>query len=168
MGHAQIVLARIDVIPADVVGEARVAAAEFRRGGGEPGQHDVEEIGAAAEHAAGRIHPNLDHAAAADQIVDGPRLDERQADLVAARRRGEGHAFDQRRVVLHVEQFSKALRRTGQALVARHVGDPVTVHEDPPVVFQAGEELFAGADRHGLSLTYLCHPGGGPLLSGIW
>ena len=34
------------------------------------GQHDIEEIGAAAKHAAGSIHPGFDHAAAVDQILD--------------------------------------------------------------------------------------------------
>ena len=116
--HAQIVLAGEDVIGADVVGEALVAAAELRRRGGEPGQHDVEEIGAAAEHAAGRIHPDLDHAAAADQIVDRARLDKRQPDPLAARRRGEGHALDQVGVVLHVVQLGDAARRGGKPPVA--------------------------------------------------
>jgi hypothetical protein len=85
------------VVGADVVGEALLALAERGRGRGKPGQHDVEEIGAAAEHAAGRVHPGLDHLAPADQVVDGVRLDKRQSGSLATPGRDEAHPFDQRR-----------------------------------------------------------------------
>ena len=68
--HAQISLAGEDVIGADIVGKSRVTAAELRSRSSQRGQHDIEEIGAAAKHAAGSIHPGFDHAAAVDQILD--------------------------------------------------------------------------------------------------
>ena len=146
--HAQIALAGQDVIGADIVGETRVAAAEFRRGGGQPGDHHVEEIGAAAEHAAGRVHPELYHLAAADQVIDRARLDKGQPDRLAARRRGKAHAVVQRRVVLHVVKFGEALRRSGKARVGGDVAHPLAVDKDPPVVVQGFEKLLAGANGH--------------------
>jgi hypothetical protein len=76
VGHADVVLADIPVIAADVLGEALVFLAEFFGRRGEGGDEDVHVIGAAAKHSAGRVRPDLHHVAAADQILDRARLDE--------------------------------------------------------------------------------------------
>src|SRR5712664_2836678 len=75
-GHADVVVADMGVIGAKILGETPVPMAEFISRRGEGGDEYIHEIRAAAEHSAGRIHPDLDHLPPADQVVDRARLDE--------------------------------------------------------------------------------------------
>jgi hypothetical protein len=91
-------------------GEPRKASQRRNRPPAECGHKDVHEIGAAAEHAVGRIHPNFDHVAPTDQVVDRARLDEGQPDALAARRRVEGHPLGERRSPSGAKNFTTLLR----------------------------------------------------------
>ena len=86
--------------------------------------------------------------AAADQIVDGARLDKRQPDRLTAGGRGKGHSVTQRRIVLHVVEFGEALRRPGEPRVGNDIANPLTVDKDLPVVVERVEKLLAGSDGH--------------------
>jgi hypothetical protein len=66
VGHADVVVADMRVVGPNVVGELSVPVTEFIGRRGEPGDEYVHEIGAAAEHPAGRIHPDLHHLAPTD------------------------------------------------------------------------------------------------------
>src|SRR5438132_1122911 len=72
MGHADVVFADVPVIGADVLGETLVPLAELIGCRGHPGDEDVHVIGAAAEHAAGCIGPNLAHVTAAPPVTRRP------------------------------------------------------------------------------------------------
>ena len=76
MCKADVVFADPGMIGADILGKAAVVLTELLGRRGEAGEEDVHEIGAAPEHAASRIHPDLHHVAATDQIFDRARLDE--------------------------------------------------------------------------------------------
>ena len=127
--------------------------AEFFGRRGEAGEEDVHEIGAAAEHSAGRIHPDLHHLAAADQIVDRARLDERQPDPLAVGRRGERHPAGERRIVLHVVELGEAARRRGKARIGRHIPHPLAVDEQLAAVAQRLQQLLAGTNAHAVSFA---------------
>ena len=77
MCEADVVFADLGVVPADILGKALVMLAEFVGRRCKAGEEDVHEIGAAADHAAGRVHPDLHHVAATDQILDRARLNKR-------------------------------------------------------------------------------------------
>jgi hypothetical protein len=74
--------------------------------------------------------------------------DERQPGAFAARRRAEGHSFDERGVVLHVVEPGEAARRPGKTRIRRHIPDPLAVDEQQAVVAQRLQQLLAGANGH--------------------
>ena len=148
MRETEIVVAHEHVIGAQILGKMAVLVAKGVRRRRQPGQEDVHEIGATAEHAAGRIHPQFDHFAPAHEIRDRARLDERQTDRRAIDRRREGHPRCQRRVMLHVVEIGEALCRPGKARVLRHVGDSLAVNMDAPLVAQRCKKSLAGANAH--------------------
>ena len=148
MGHADVVLADQAVVGADVLGEALVLVAELIGRRGHAGNKDVHVIGAAAEHAAGRVGPDLAHIAPADQIVDRARLDERQPGALAARRRAKGHSLDEGGVVLHVVEPGEAVCRPGKTRIRRHVPDPLAIDEQQAVVAQRLQQFLTRANGH--------------------
>ena len=127
MGHANVILADMLVVAADVLGEALVFLAEFFGRRGEAGDEYVHVIGVAPKHSAGRIRPNPHHVPAPDQIVNRARLDKRESDALTTGRREKRHPVDQRRIVLHVVELSEAPRRRGKARIGRDVPYPVAV-----------------------------------------
>ena len=135
----------IQVVVPEIVG---VAAERLMRRG-EAGQRDVHEVGAAAEHAAGRIHPGLHHLAPADQVIDrrGWMNDRPTRSPLEGER--IGHPLQQRRIVLHVVEFGHAVRRRGEAAIGDDIGDKFAVDPDLSIVAQRIEEGAAGADGHG-------------------
>jgi len=148
VGHADVVLADVPVVVADVLGEALVLVAELIGHRGHAGHEYVHVIGAAAEHAASSVGPDLAHVAAADQIVDRARLDEGKPGTLPTRRRAEGHPLDEHGVVLHVVKLGEAVRRPGKARIGRHVPDPLAVDEQQAVVAQRLQQFLAGANGH--------------------
>ena len=148
MGHADVVLADMLVVAADVLGEAPVFLPELLGRRGEGGDEYIHVIGAAAEHSAGRVRPDLHHVAAMDQIVHRVRLDERESDALAAGRREKGHPVNEHRVVLHVVQLGEAPRRGGEARIGRDVLHPFAVDEQLASVPQRLQKLLASTNGH--------------------
>src|SRR5205809_636507 len=64
MSHADVALADVPVVGADVLGKTLVLVAELLGRRGHAGHEYVHVTGAAAEHPAGRVGPDLAHVAA--------------------------------------------------------------------------------------------------------
>ena len=67
-------------------------------------QPAVQEVGAAAQHAAGRVRPRFGHRAPADQVLTVAWNQKRAAGRLATGRRRVAEPFMMGRVVLHVIQ----------------------------------------------------------------
>jgi len=136
------------VVLPDIFREFRVATTELVGADREPGQHDVEEIGAAA---------NMPQVASIQILIISRRrirsstergmMNERPAGPPPA---GEGNTIRSRGAgsLLHVVELGHALRRAGEAWIGGDVRDALAVDEDLAVVAQRREELVAGADGH--------------------
>ena len=147
--EAEVALADVLVVGADVVAVARVVAVEKLRGGGHRHQRDVEVVGRAPDHPAAVVGPVLHHRPPARQVLARLRRQEGQPDRLAARRRLVGHRLAQGRVVLHVVEVRDRARGVARGRVGRHVLDALPAEPDLRLrLAQTLKVLLAGTRSH--------------------
>ena len=149
VGQRHVVLAAELQVGGDVVG---VAGLDL----GERGPHVVEAhddrrhvLRQATQRPAGAARQELDHAAAAVQVLQRLREDVAEADGVTARRRLHGQQVPEFGIVLQVVDAGERLRASGQGGVRRDIVHQLAVQPDLPAVADAFEVVLSGADPHG-------------------
>ena len=141
----EVVLAHQLVVADEILGALLVAAAGPHVGARrEQRERHVEVVGRAAHHAAVVLR-HLAHAdAAAHEVVARARLQERDVDGLARRRRGVEARLGV--LVAPVEPAGEAACRAAEQRVADDVVDLLAVHPDlAAIVAQPVEELRSGA-----------------------
>src|SRR5262249_48673406 len=116
--------------------------------GGAAHDHRVQEVRAAPHHAGAPLGPGLDHRAAPDQVVHAPRLDVRQAEPVAGRRRDVGHLLLTGRFELEVVEGGHRANAAAEAPIAGDVGHTLAVDPDLSTVAQPLDVRGAAPGSH--------------------
>ena len=111
-------------------------------------EHGVQEVGAAAQHAAGRVRPRFGHRAPADQVLAATWNEKRAAGRLAAGRRRVAERVVMGWVVLHVVQHGDAAHRGPKRGMRRHVGHALVAEPDFAAVLQPLDVCCTGACAH--------------------
>lgn len=148
VGKAEVVLSQELVVLADVAAEGLPVAGKVLVSRGKAGHVDVHEVGAAAHHAAGPVHPRLDHLAPPHQVGRRRRLEVRKRKplsvLPAVRK-----ARLPLRVVLEGIQLGHRARSTGKPGVGGNISHPLAVNPQLAPIAKRVKVVLCVADTHG-------------------
>ena len=148
MRHEQVALAAVFVIRQHAVAAGRIPLREIVGLGRPRRQHGVQEVGAAAQHAARRVRPRFGHLPPAGQVLTGARNQEGAAHRVAAGRRRVAERVLMGGRVLHVVQRRNAFHRGPKRGMGRHVGHALVAEPDLAAIPQPSNVLRSGACAH--------------------